>query len=459
MAQQSLTPNANIIANGLALPSMNSIKRAADISGQYSQFLKVLWMFNYNNPAGMSSISTIDGRRTTSRLQDTTRKQVIATVAASGANLVLTFTDPTYNLFRINDVLVDTVTGVQGKVIANPAGGATISPLSATAFSAITMFQPGKYASALDGVTAQNFNSTSPIGIFNDPTTDYNYTTIVREGESLARRNMASETMVQFNDKGWWTSYEQEMVMRCFGGVEKRLLISERYTDGVTNNNGGLDWLIGNRGGTTVAAAAPPSLQDINDWLQIIITANATPTTDIFCFCGMEFYANFQSLVTTNSRYITNLGARETINGMNVANYNVNMYNVLGVKVTFMQLPILNYKNFWAEPSTNGGLKKSWTAYFLNMAPIPVMGGGTVPALELFYFNQAPIYYGYVGGTVDINGFANAGQLSAASFSGNVNMANKMTSTDVDGVQAWILADMGVDAVDTKAMLKFEITQ
>lgn len=457
MPQQSLTPNANLIANSLTLPSMNSIRRAADISGQYSRLLKVFWMLNYNNPAGMSSISTVDGKRTVSRLKDMTRKQPIAGATLVGTNLQLTFPDPTYDEFRVGAMLIDTNSGVQGMVISAAPGSVILQPVG-TAFNTATQFLVGKTVSDLGGVNAKNKMSTSPVGLYDDPTTEYNYTSIVRDAAELSRRDMANETMVKYNEKGWWSAYETQMVNRCFSGVEKRLLVSERFSNGQMNINGGVDWLIANRGGSSLQSPVPATISDINDIIQLIKVANATPTMDIWCFCGQGFLGNLTTLLTSNNRYITNVGRRDTLNGMNVVDFDCQIYKIYGTTVTFMELPILNYGEFWAEQSAYGGLKKSWTAYFMNLAPIPAYGGGTIPAVELFYFNDTPIYYGYVGGTVDINGLPNAGALQAASFQGNVNLAAKNATSDVDGVKAWILAELGVDAVDTKAFVKWEIT-
>lgn len=462
MSNVALTPNTNLIANGLTLPSLDSMKLAADISGQYCEFMKVIWMLNYDRPMEEMSISTVDGKRTTTILPDTIRTATLAAnaVPLGGGQFQITFTDPTYILFRVDDIIRDTYAQKSARIVSAVPGSAVIAQADSAAINVASQFVAGRNVTCLDGVQSPNLYSSSPDGIYNDPSQQYNLANIVREGTQISRRNGVDSTMVQYKGKGWYFAYEQQMVQRIFRGLSFRFLFGDRYSDGTRNYNGGLDWLIPNRGGSVFSLPAAPSLADINDWIQKIIISNATPTLDIWCFCGTRFMLNFQQLATANTQYITNLGPRAELNGKSLVNYNVMTYSIMGVNVTFMRLPVLDYAKAFPDVSVNGGLKSSWTAYFLNLAPIPGVGGGMLPALEFFYFGAQPVFYGYVAGTIkDWNGVAGGSMGSMNALSGDVNLATYLSATDKDGISAYIGADVGVDARDCKAMVKFYISQ
>lgn len=465
MSNVSLIPNQNLILNGLTLPSLDSMKMAADISGQFCEFLKVIWMLNYNRPMEEMSISTVDGKRTVTVLPDTIRTQTLSAnaVPLAGGNIQISFIDPNWIDFRVGDILQDTskYPSVYGRVVSVSPGSAVLAPATGVAFNVATDFLANKNVTCWDGVQSQNLYSGSPDGIYNDPNSLFNYANVVREGAQIARRQGIDSTMVKFKGKGWYFAYEQQMVQRQFRGLSFRFLSQNRYFDQTAgiSYNGGLEWLIANRGGTTIGSPTPPTLDDIDSFIQTIIQKNATPTTDIWCFCGTQFMKNFQQVAVANTQYITNAETPSKLNGKVLVNYDVQAYKILGTTVTFMRLPILDYEKAYPDQSVNGGLKKSWTAYFLNMAPIPAVGGGYLPPLEFFYFGAQPVFYGYVAGTIK-NWGGTAGAAGSVSMIGNdVNLQTYLSATDKDGISAYMGADVGIDARDTKAMLHFYITQ
>jgi hypothetical protein len=466
MAQLSLTPNTNLIANGLSV--INDVKQVIDVSGGYQKpiaGIAAAFMKAYGQDFTKTKISSIDQRRTIAVLGDTTVSPQIASSQLVGANLVINFSDPTFQLFSPSELLMDTFTQAQGRVLSVAPGTVTIAPHGGSPFNVATEFLAGGYVTTL-GSRSTTRNSTSISVPFADPNTDFNYTSLIRVKTELARRDMMSGNVLHYKGGMWYLSAEAEMLKKLNFYVDRSMLVDKRSFDAPSNtySNGGLEWLIANRGGLNVSLTSNYTVANYQDAIYQIQTTNQGGTPDIWCLCGTQFLFDMQDNVRNinNVRLIAEYKPGKNpykVNGVSI-NVNVMEYSFLGATVKFVVGPALDHQEFWkgATSQITGKLKKSSTAYWLNLAPLEAVGGGSVSPLEIIWAQgpngNTPFGYGYINGTIkDFNGTL-TGQLQQNSISMNTPL---FSSSDIDGMTAYAFADIGLDCQDAKGFVMTEL--
>jgi hypothetical protein len=461
----SLTPGQNLIANGLVAP--NSIPMVVDISGQFQQLTSVIQALNNSRPMEKTKITTSDRQRTIARMGDTTLTAQILNSTVTSSTAVINFTDPTYVYFGVSEQLLDTNTKNLGIVVNAQPGQVTLTVSTASGFNPATDFAAGVWLSSV-GSKSTNRSSTSLDMPFFDPTKDYNYSSIIRRKTTLARTDLFDSRLVNFRGEWWYHAYERQMLQQLMFEIDRSMLVSQRYYNPTlkTYINGGLDWVIQNRGGQMYPLSTNYTENDYKAIIQHIIMQKATKTTDIWCFCGSVFKSTFQTNMENiqNVRYEVYSANKNpyTLNGMKLS-FDVTEYIFMGTAVKLVDLRALDHKEFWGTTNVSlitGQLRESSTAYWLNLAPLPGYGGeGEIPALEMIWTAapnaQSPFGYGYIPGTIrDFEGTQVGVLNEQAKAFGNVNF----TASDLDNITAFAYADIGLDGQDGKGFVKSYLT-
>ena len=164
----------------------------------YRSFNKYLWNYDAadlqafemfrNSDLFAASIPTMtpDGSFNTPIKNVQNVQGIVATSTQNGANLDLTFTDPTLNTFRIKQKVQDYV-GNEGYVVAAAPGKITIAPLNnPTTLTSGTQFVINKTIYAR-GMIAATFNSVGTTTIYDQKDVQTDWTEITRETAQIAR--------------------------------------------------------------------------------------------------------------------------------------------------------------------------------------------------------------------------------------------------------------------------------
>jgi hypothetical protein len=431
----SLSFSTNIIAN--ALNERNPFEAVYDISGKYNTFSRIVDFLNVSGPVKVES-----DKYEKAVLGNLNVAAEISAGAGTGVSKVVTLADASYDAFRVGDIVMDN-NRVQGRVSASSAGSVTIDAWSVTAFVAAdfgsgTIRRIGD-ASAID-------SSTGKSALTYTPTTDYNYTQVMRNSAYLSRRDISLKTYVRYNGQYWWLAQEELAVKDLARQREFTTIFGTRQRKGGVDTNGGLIWSIDNRGGTHIVGSSQMTRDDFHDYLYTMLAKNAGRSRELTLFYGLEALKTIQDF---SQDVLINTGINNTLGSKDVLGFDVQTYGYLGTKINFVPLPILDDpKVFGNEISTITGKPRMSSSFFLvDTTPIDGVGAGPQPAIESIYRGEKEMYYGYIPGMIGPDG---------GSPSSYMAMGKSLMANDIDGVSCHMLTDSGINIVDAKNMLFFE---
>jgi hypothetical protein len=430
------------VADNLTIRSLsdrNDFRNVYDLSGGYNKFGMIVNILNMPFGGGKQ----FDTDRYEKSVMG--RGHVIAEVSAvvqSGNTVVITLSDPTYNSFRVGDVIVAADHSVSGKVISASAGSLTVEATESTIAEMLLAFAPNAYVKVL-GDSSPNFYSDGKSPLYEFPELIYNHSAVKRDTYMASRReNIASR--VYYKDKFWGDAQLDLMVQRFLRQMEKQMLFSNRaqftsQVGGESDLNGGVRWSIMNRGGEYLPLVSPLTQAQFDNFLANVWSRKASRTTPLTLFMGRGMMQHIQRTFTDG--YIENAGSMNTFGGTEVKGIDVRTYSIAGVDVGFVELPVLNDTEFFPELTTIPGLSNPYrqqhTLFALDLDPIEVKGGGLAPAIEKIFRGPSEFYAGY------IKGMADAGVPTADNFKDySVDIVSS-----VDAHRCDVMADNGIDMI------------
>lgn len=445
MPNQTKLPLINsLLAN--TLNQRNSFEDVVDISmGFNTPFLSLVHIMN---PSGSKQANSL--KYEFSKRDNLGVSTQIASNALVGSNLVLTFSDPTYNQFRTNDKVMDSEQ-VKGIVVSSSSGTATIAPFG-TVFVAATHFAAGMYCKVLTDASP-NRESHGKESLYNTPSMDYNYSSAKRDSVYLDIQDTV-DTYVKYKGKSWYVDQEFDMVRRGCKGMESDFIFSDlgqiNAPSGLTNSNGGLIWSIKNRGGTYLKLNNLLDENIFNSMLQEIAAKNSSANKEVTILAGEGAYFIIHKFINNIGKYS---GQNNTFGGKAVRGLQFNEYAIGSITAKIVPFPAFNDPILFPEASLVPGAigsRQSNAVLMINTSANAIVGGGTAPAIELFHFGSE-MYYGY------INGMASAGtNVSPADF---INITDTVISSDISGKSAHWLAINGINIANAKGMGYFELGQ
>lgn len=448
------TPNqiSNLaFENNLVLNSLNMDDKTAmvyDLSNGYNTLDTLMSMMNKGKS---TQVEGLDGKIEKPLYGRSRVISQIASNSASGTNLIVNFNDPTYNLFRVGDTVMDSsANNIQGRVISSAPGTITLQLAPNTGISSwntSTHFIAGMYAKALFD-SSVNRGSTGRRTLYEFPAYDYNYTSVTRETVEIFRADMA-KTWVKYQGKYWWSAQDEIAVQRMARSCEYKYWFSNRGQvqdangAGTVNYNGGLKWAIKDalRGGIYRPLTNVMGQGDFENFLMDVGNRQTNPNVKLTLLVGRGALATIQRFTAP---YVQFAGTTNTFGGSSVQGLNVMQYTFGGVAVDLIQAPIFNDTDFFPETSTISGVtgtRMSNTIVAIDASQYEVLGGGTRPAMEKIYFGNEEYIYGYIPGLI-----GNAGTAKSNVFqSGNIMAAN-----DRDAVTLEIYTNSGIDVIANK---------
>lgn len=426
----------------------NSSRALLDLDRKWSQ----VWQFmNQLNMGKSMPTNSPDGTYLRPIARRTSISGMLsANGAQSGANLVLTFTDPTYTGFRVKDVIFDSSMN-EGRVISTAPGTVTIEPVfSPTTLTSGTQFLVGTTVYIRNDASG-NFNSLGKTGLFrtNDVQTDY--VAVSRDSCQTARREKINTLIGKDGEIYTWTMQEQEMIRRMFKQYGKKIMFSEVGTkntqvEGVINGTRGIRASI-MADGTYVTTGAPIDVTTFQDMLFQVASATGEFDQEITLLVGRRAMARISGFYNNQLNFT---GSTVKMGGRPVVNLDVREVTIAGgIKANLIGLEALNdvlEVPEWMQESI----------YVVNTAPIPSYGNnlGTESPIQKIHFASDPsqtdetIYKVITGMTNP----GNSNSMNTPSIQGY-----DLTATSVDGYSVETEMDNGVSCIaDNWALFEYQ---
>lgn len=344
----------------------------------------------------------------------------IADRSAVGTDLVLTWSDPSFQAIRVGN-MVQAKSGALGIVKSKSAGTATIgflsNPNGSTAFGA-SDFVIGQLASDRGDVTDRD-NRLSKETLFTLPVP---YQNIVS--------SMSDTTTVNFAEANQYTYlkningtqyYALSKVSQMLGRMQQTYSIRmvgdiPANFDTATPVGGSLIWQIKNQGGSTRAINAAITESEFNEAIQQYINNGGYASKEVIIVGGSSYIQDLQKNVF--KQYVTTAGNNNVLGGKEVKGLNIMSYYYSGFTFHLIMDEFLNNPNIW-QPSDlfAGETVRSKSAIWMNAAPVPTENGGTLPFVSDYYYGVPDMIVTEVKGMTDMMGRPNkegvSGQLSS----------------------------------------------
>jgi len=438
-----LSLETNLISRRLT--DRNDFSAVHDLSGGYSKLMSLINILN--KESGPKSINTEQYEKSF-----IVNDYVIAMIGSApvqvGNTVVVGLADSTYNNFREWDLVTGANTEIQGIVVSSSAGTVTLEPApgGTTIAQMLSEFVANTYLKVYGSAhPLRNSTGRKPLYIF--PDVDYNLTQVVRESNYLSRRDRG-KTRVMYDGEMWWGGQQKEAVDRLLKNMENMALMGRRgqstVNGEVVNQAGGIEWAIKERPIGQVVHYALPTLPSLNTFEKFLadVDDRRVRKGPKFLLMGKGILSYIQNNFTQG--FIENAGKLNTFGGEDVSGLNIMQYHVAGLEYYFMELPLLNDPFYFPEQSILSNAlyrKKQYTAYCLDLDPIPVRGGsGTAPAIEKVYWGDSEYYECFVPG---IDSSPSSGITNEQIMEMSVNR----TATDVDNSSYHVLTECAHDMI------------
>lgn len=389
-------------------------------------------------------VDTANGLISSMKLDNYKVRATIATCVQNGTSLDLTFSDASYNQFKVGFAVMDK-NRTLGIVLTASAGAITIGQLTQT-LTAGTDFATGTYAIEVFNVS-QTYNSTSANYKKYLPDTLSNYLQISRGSMQLS----AMEYFKTYID-GTAGSKEHAAALlqqrlalqELADGIEARMFVGQAGTGlpvlpggELGNTNGGIDWALVNRGGTLDTQSSVLTQSYLLDVLTTLREKTGM-VSNHFLFIGGPRAR--QNVATFLQPYKLTAGRNSVLEGKGLA--------VDGVNTTFGFIEFMD--TWWmADPEANpqlstitGQRKISDEFYIFCMQPTVDAYNADAPLIRMCYKDNQGISTTYVEGLIDANGKRIQGK----------------TASSTDGVTTDYYTNSGIDIVDASGMYGFKLS-
>ena len=371
--------------------------------------------------------------------------QTVATVTQSGANLILTWADNTYDSFRDKELVRDD-DGNQGLVISHAPGTVTIQPATyPTALVSTSHFLANASVTSL-GIASGNYYSTGVTSLYKSKVPRYNYAGVTRESHTMARGEKFFTFKGQDGVAYYYTEGETQMVKRFMKNNMKKYIFSEPgvFTgpEGETNLTQGFRAAVRDQGGLFLSQTSNFTRAQFEGWIDFVKSKTPGMYQDFVIWCGTAAWSTISGFYTTEMNFTTS--TRE-IGGQNI-NIDVKQITFKGVTFKVMIGDMFDDNVMWPKLSTISGVtgtKMSNTLCILNLAPVPdANGGGLIPSCRKFHWStdgrgDMETIYKVIPGMTG----PGAGNDTGPNLWNNY----QMTASNVDGVTFEMLAHNGID--------------
>lgn len=416
-------------------------------------FLSVYRQYNVMNNQSMSfgysqAFKANDGRYRVTVLDVPYVTATVLAKAVVGNTLVVNLTDPTYDAFRLKDVVsTDVNLDVKGQVIIAGPGVITLEPTEGATIAQLNAaIQPNSFIRVMYD-TSGNRQSAGKTRLDQVPDERFNLVSTTRESTNWSMRdNTASFVRWSEKDGMWYDGRIDRMLERFLFQLQVKMLYSGRdrrvaTIEGEQDSNGGLDWCIKNRNGVYLPLSSPLTRAQFENWLAEIRNRKTRGTTERKTLVmGRDAYNRIAGFADD---YIRFSGQYNTFGGAEVQGTNIPIYAVNGEEYNLIILDFLSDPKYSPTLSTIPGINsrvRSNDIYLLDLDPIASGNNmGDLPAIQMIHWGEngsSPFYSGYIQGMGQGNEVTNE-QIIAAS--------QNQIVTDIETKSFHIMTMMGID--------------
>ena len=381
----------------------------------------------------------------------------VATATVVGSNLVVTFTDPTYNLFRLKDAVLDSTPSANtGRVIVTAPGTITMEPdaaiFAAGGWNTALHFPVNGYALSAYNVSGFQ-DSEATTSITEQPYYVTDSVSTMRDQLTLRTADFF-KTYTKWKGTDFWANGQELVLWRRFNRqkINRWYFGSGGGTAATMSFNSGLEGQVNYtmgirkgimdqyRGGYYLPYNNALTQDQWGNWLTTVadlqsITGNGT--TKLTILLGREILKRIQSFTAP---YIQFGGNTNTFGGSSVKGLNVYEYSYGGVVADLILDPVLNdvpsYPTGSSIPGVIGTIRQN-TAMAIDFGDYASAdGSGMLPAIEEIYWDamgqQTVFAYnpGLLGGSKSNNGVFSMAQ----SFATNGSPAQTLYLFEMSGL-------------------------
>lgn len=430
----------NAILNALDKPDKS--KMVYDLTGGYNV---IDLLVTRNAPA--RQVQGLDGKVQKPIMGRSDYGVQVASNSTSGNNLIIVFSDSTFQGYRETEVIGDgTAANNQGRIISASAGTVTVEPVSGATSVPTTSFAAGTFATRMWQASI-NRGSTGITSLTEDPQYVYNWTSISRESLDVYRRDYF-QTYVEYNGKFWISAQEPITMKRFARGNERKALWSKLGQNTTAANGGGkVNYSMGlkdsildpQRGGVYLPLTNNMTQGQFEAWLGQIADRRNSEKYKVTIGCGRGFLNWVQGYIRP---YIQYGGSMNTFNVKTKDGLDAYMYNFNGIEVELIMIPFFNDREMFPALSTVPGTaaftRMQYTAIVFDMDNYEAIGGGMAPAMEKLYFGNEEIVYGYLPGMVGKN-------VTDDQVAASMRTSGNIVVTDRDALSIQVYSDCCYD--------------
>jgi len=361
--------------------------------------------------------------------------------------LVITLEDPKYAVFREDDVVMAGSLNIHGLVIHTEPGKIKIKPQ--IGFSMVDLqaaFSAGSIVKVFTFLSA-NRGSAGRTSLIEVPEVDFNYSSVLRESQSLARRDKL-DSFIKYSGDFWYHAQQPRAMKRFARAREYATWYNQRgqFTNAkgeLYDQFGGIDWAIKEADvarGVFEPLASLPSQKKFERFMADVLDRNYGAEKYKLMCMGRGMLNHIQSTFTRG--FIENTGELNTFGGKSVKGLDVRMYQIAGLGVNFKILPHLSDREFFPEASNVPGAaftQRQYDTYIMDLSPVDVRGGGSAPAIQQYHRGASRFYETFVAG-IDSSP---SGGVTDEFVKAQANKAIYM-ATDIDQSSYHVLSDMGI---------------
>jgi len=381
-ANSGLSLRNNLILNSLDQPEF--IQGVIDNSYGYNKVTSVMnrlsapkrvdaFKFNVENVGNLAIASSI-----------------VASPSLSGTNILVTIT-PSETRFRVKTNVMDSATGVQGKIIAIAGNVLTVEPQD-VAFNASVHFLSGGTISAM-GTISGNGTTTGMANISLAAENDYGVIAKYRETSRLEIRDR-QKTFIMYKGKYWYSIQQESAMQRLLKSEEYKVVFDQRLLDqtsaveGEYNKFGGIHWTAKTSGRSTYnLLTSAPTFSDFRDTLYAFKLKRAAFGQELVmvdCYLGAQMLRVVQDHITSTTQYT---GVNSAFDLDKTSGFNVWIVPIDGVMCRIHQYGLFNDSTLWGSvPHSATGFERHQSfAMFVDWTPTPTVNGGEAMSTVQWY--------------------------------------------------------------------------
>lgn len=344
----------------------------------------------------------------------------IATRTASGADLVLTWTDPNFQAIRVGN-MIKAASGAMGIVKQVTAGSVTIgflsNPNGNTAFVSAD-FAATEIASDRGDVTNPN-SRQSKSTLFTLPNQYTNIVSSISDTVEVTAEEANQFTYLENIDgTQYYALSKVTQAMQRMMQYQSLRMVDEIAPVYDENRpvGGSLVWQIKNQGGVYRPISAAITETEFNAAIEQYVNNGGFNGEEIVIVAGPSYLADLQKNVF--KQYLTTAGTTNVIGGAKVEGLNAFEYGYQGLKFKIVRDDVMSSTKKWGYSSIFAGeSKRSKSAMWINTAPVATEQGATMPALMEYYYITPDMIVSEKAGMTDMMGRPNkqttTGQLSS----------------------------------------------